>query len=365
MAKKFNYKTIYSQLKKEIEEGNPDEGKLLPTEMCTAEKFQVSRPTVSKVYNQLEKDGLVKRRKGMGTIVTYQKKEDRKLTFGLLLPGAGESEIFSIINDQILRKANSEQFNCLWEGATANNAHIRKNLIENSCSDYIENKVDGIFFSPLERVRDANQLNLQICEKIHNAGIPLVLIDRDIVPIPNKSIYDVVGLDNYNAGIIMAIHMIKTGCQNIYFFYRPYSAYSVKIRQQAVRDTVLEAGLDFCKQNIFCADPEDMHEVRQIPIIRGNTGIICANDATAAVLMSSLDSIGYKCGKDYLLSGYDDMKYSQYLRCPLTSFIQPCKEIANVGIDLMMRRIKKPDSAPISAYLNGTIIERESTKFIK
>ena len=79
------------------------------------------------------------------------------------------------------------QFSCLWEGATASNADIRRNLIETCCDSYIKKNVDGIFFSPLERVPDADRINETICNKIQQEGIPLILIDRDIVPIPQKS----------------------------------------------------------------------------------------------------------------------------------------------------------------------------------
>ena len=57
------------------------------------------------------------------------------------------------------------------------------------------------------------------------------------------------------------------------------------------------------------------------------------------------------------------MKYSNQLRSPLTSYIQPCKEIANISIELIMRRIKNNRLIPIKVNLNGDIIIRESTTF--
>ena len=69
------------------------------------------------------------------------------MTFGLLLPGAGESEIFSIINDQLLKQSEAGKFNCLWEGATASNADIRRELIETCCDNYKERGNRHILFS--------------------------------------------------------------------------------------------------------------------------------------------------------------------------------------------------------------------------
>ncbi len=42
-------------------------------------------------------------------------------------------------------------------------------------------------------------------------NIPLILIDRDISAFPNRSKYDIVGIDNFHAGYIMTEHLIKGG----------------------------------------------------------------------------------------------------------------------------------------------------------
>lgn len=365
MKNKHNYKSIYQEVKSTILDQTYPTNTLLPTETTLAEKYNVSRPTIAKVYSQLQKEGLVHKSKGKGTVILYKKEPKSNYTFGVLLPGAGESEIFSMINDQILKQSEAMQFTCLLDGTTASNAQIRKNLIESCCDNYIRRKVDGIFFSPLERVSDTDVINKNICHKISQAKIPLILIDRDIVPPPQKSPFDVVCLDNYGAGCVMAQHLIDAGCKKIYFLYRPSSAYSVKVRCLAVKNTVQEHGLPFDLQHEYCGNPEDMDFINRIRIERGKTGIICANDATAAVLMSSLESAGYKTRTDLLITGFDDMKYSQHLKCSLTSFVQPCKEIADISIELMMRKIKCYNRPPVSVYLRGDIIIRDSSRFLK
>lgn len=363
MNTKVNYKTIYNTLKDQIIKEAFAPGSLLPTEQNMASKYSVSRPTIAKVYNKLQDEGLIKKKKGLGTIVTYNC-TNSTYTFGLLLPGAGESEIFSIINDQLLKQSESGRFNCLWEGATASSAEIRKSLIETCCESYINKKVDGIFFSPLERVPDSDKLNLKICRDIENAGIPLILIDRDIVTFPERSNFDVVCIDNFSSGCVMAKLLIDAGCEVVHFFYRPDSASSVDLRLSGVRDTVQRHNLKFTHQNIYHGSPEDLDFVKRIKVVPGKTGIVCANDSTAAVLMSSLDILGIRICSDVLICAYDDMKYSRHLKHSLTSFRQPCEEIANVSIELMMRRVKDNNRLPMTVNLPGDIIIRESSKFI-
>ena len=363
MEVKINYKSIYNIVKQEILNGFFVNGSMLPTEQSMAEKYSVSRPTIAKVYNQLQSEGYVVKKKGLGTMVIY-KASNKIHTFGLLLPGAGESEIFSIINDQFQKKSEGGEFNCLWEGATASDAYIRTDRIETCCDNYIRNNVDGIFFAPLERVPHANEINLEICKKITDAGIPLVLIDRDIKKAPERSGYDVVGIDNFNAGCIMGQHMIDAGCDKILFFYRPDSAWSVDLRISGVRNVALENDLVFDRTNIYCGDPENIDFVKKIKFVKGRTGIVCANDSTAAVLMSTLDSLGIKISSDVLVCGYDNMKYSTHLKYSLTSFEQPCVDIANVSIDLMNRRLRDKKAITVMVNLTGTIIPRESSVFV-
>lgn len=363
MDTKASYQTIYHTIKEEILKEVYASGSLLPTEQTLAQQYSVSRPTIAKVYNKLQEEGYIIKKKGLGTIVTYNA-SSLTYTFGLLLPGAGESEIFSIINDQLLKQSEAGRFNCLWEGATAGSADIRKSLIETCCDNYINKKVDGILFSPLELLPDAHELNLKICRKINEANIPMVLIDRDIMQFPERSEYDIVCLDNFSAGCIMAKHLLEQGCELIHFFYRPNSANSVDMRLAAVRDTVLKHGFRFDKDNIFCANADDLTAISRMKVVKGKTGIICANDSTAAVLMSSLDKLGIKISSDVVICAYDDMKYSMHLKHALTSFRQPCTEIANVSIELLMRKISDNNRLPLTVNLAGEIVIRESSKFL-
>ena len=72
MEDKYNYKTIYLRVKEDILKGAYPTGTLLPTELTLADKYSVSRPTISKVYNRLQKEGYVNKKKGLGTIVLFK-----------------------------------------------------------------------------------------------------------------------------------------------------------------------------------------------------------------------------------------------------------------------------------------------------
>lgn len=364
MKIKENYKTILSGLRGQLQKGDLKYGALLPTENDLAEKYGVSRPTITKVYNTLQSENYVIKKKGVGTKVVYRNAKNN-LKFGLLLPGAGESEIFSAINNRFLEYSQAGKFECLWGGTTTSDAGIRKELTQKCSNDYISQGVDGVFFAPLERIPNADEINRDICRMFTEAKIPMVLLDRDIVEFPDRSLYDLVSLDNFHAGFSMAGHLLGKGCSDINFVYRPNSAFSVTLRRLGAAAAVHNKGLRFNNDNVYCGDPEDLEFAKSIKISAGNTGIMCANDSTAAVLMSSLDAIGVKVTADVLICGFDDMKYANFLKYPLTSYVQPCEEIADVAIELMMRRIGNKSAKTINVNLLGQIVVRESTSFIK
>jgi GntR family transcriptional regulator len=67
------YFKIYRALKEEIESGVYRVGDLLPSEEELEERFGASRTTIRNAMGELEKDGLVLRRRGKGTIVQEPK----------------------------------------------------------------------------------------------------------------------------------------------------------------------------------------------------------------------------------------------------------------------------------------------------
>ena len=63
---------------------------------------------------------------------------------------------------------------------------------------------------------------------------------------------------------------------------------------------------------------------------------ICANDYTAAVLMSSLESVGLQVPRDVRVVGFDDVKYTTLLSVPLTTIHQSCRDIAVIAFHAML-----------------------------
>src|SRR5919198_6479794 len=90
------YQQVYSALRRQIQSGRLGRGDRLPSEAELVRQFGASRITVGRAVRELQVAGLVERRAGSGTYVKATRSA-AALSFGLLIPDLGETEIFEPI----------------------------------------------------------------------------------------------------------------------------------------------------------------------------------------------------------------------------------------------------------------------------
>src|SRR5689334_10172615 len=86
------YQRVFEELRREILMGKYKPGEKLPSEAELVERFGASRITVGRAVRDLQNLELVDRRAGSGTYVRASRAEG--LSFGLLIPDLGRTEIF-------------------------------------------------------------------------------------------------------------------------------------------------------------------------------------------------------------------------------------------------------------------------------
>ncbi len=162
------------------------EGDRFPSEAELVIQFGASRPTVARALHDLQNMGLVERKVGSGTYVHKTHEQVRSWRFGLLIPGLGTTEIFEPICGQIARLAQKNHHTLLWGDFGEKQGNPDPLLIEQVCESYIRQSVAGVFFAPLELSEDKDRINRSVISSMKSAGIPIVLLDRDIVPFPKE-----------------------------------------------------------------------------------------------------------------------------------------------------------------------------------
>ena len=171
------YRQIHDNLKDSIADGQYRTGQRLPSESELGKTFSASRLTVNRALRELQLAGLIERRVGSGSYVSATAAAG--LTFGLLIPELGITEIFEPICRGMAEVQLADHHVLLWGKSPTDSQSVETRARELS-QQWIAKKVSGVFFAPLELSGEKESINRRIAELFQQAGIPIVLIDRDL-----------------------------------------------------------------------------------------------------------------------------------------------------------------------------------------
>lgn len=350
------HERIRQTLTDAIASGEYEPGQRLPSESQLVKTFGASRPTVNRALRDLQLSGVIERRAGSGSYVRADAAA-RGYVFGLLIPELGRTEIFEPICRGMNDAEHGSHHALLWGSSLTDSANVEEQASQ-ACRQLVAKKVSGVFFAPLELTREKDAINRRIADVLDKARIPVVLLDRDLVPYPERTRYDLVGIDNRRAGYTIAAHLLKRGCRRIAFVGRPRSAPTVDARISGYREAMSDANL---QPSVHRIDPEDATEVKRILTKVRPQGFICANDFTAAQLLKTLDGLNVSVPDQVRLAGFDDVKYASLLSVPLTTIHQPCADLGAVAVGAMLDRLRNPKMPPRDILLNFDLVERASS----
>ena len=352
-------KVVFETLRGEIRSGKFVSSERFPSETALTRRFKCSRQTVVHALMSLENLGLLRRERGSGTYLTKRARRFGS-SIGLIIPGIGCGEIFPPIFQEISRLAQKEGIALLFGGDSSCSAAVRAERTMELARQFIEKGVTGVIFQPMEFFEESERYNQDIVSIFQAAGIPVVLIDCDVVASPGRSMCDVVGINNFDVGRILARHMVEQGARNVKVLRKPLCATTVMDRVLGVQ-TVLGAARieDFT----VTAEPSDEPAIARA--LRGRNGadaFICGNDAVASHLLVTLRKLGKRVPEDILVAGVDDVEYATLVTPPLTTIHQPCEAIAATAFDRLLARIDSPDLPPRECLLPAPLVVRASTQ---
>jgi DNA-binding LacI/PurR family transcriptional regulator len=352
------YRIIAESLKQAILSNEYPEGSRLPSENELVRHFGVSRMTIGKALKELQQVDFIGRRAGSGTFVKRQAAASSGV-FGLLIPELGRTEIFEPMCEGMANFPQTSRHSLLW-GNTVGQDRPKEEAAEELCRQYVDQRVSGVFFAPLELVPNKDEVNQRIVAALDQAGITVVLLDRDYEPYPSRSKYDLIGIDNRRAAYGAVAHLANVGARKIAFIGKRLSAPTVDARIAGYREALLVGGFGYDESLVLRCDPMDEKLIAQFLGAQHPDAFLCANDLTAANLMQSLIKLGVAIPEEIRVVGIDDVKYASLLSIPLTTQHQPCFDIGRVAMSAMLERLARPDLPPRDILLNCTLVIRAS-----
>ena len=357
------HQVVFDYLHSSILSGVYKPGDRLPSEAELGTMFDASRITVAKAVLELQRMNLVTRRPGAGTHVQVRQQADG-YTFGLLIPELGFTEIFEPICHGMMRSPFARPDALLWGNASgmrgSGSPRETAEEAEQMAHHFIAQKVSGVFFAPLELIPDRDTANRRIMRILERAKVPTILLDRCYLPYPERSVHDLVGIDNRRTGYVATEHLIGLGVSRLAFFAEEYAASTVDARITGFHEALRRHGIRPEVEPAWRGSSQDVEFVKQMIETSRPEGVLCGNDVTAARLMQSLTALGRRIPEDIRIVGIDDVKYASLLTIPLTTMHQNCAAIGVMAMATMLERLSHPELPTRDILLPTRLVVRRS-----
>ncbi len=216
-----------------------------------------------------------------------------------------------------------------------------------------EKRVDGIVFVASGSDRSGVQAFLQ-----HK--IPMVVLDRELKGTKCDSIV----VDNRHGGRQATLHLISGNHRRIGCICGPKNLTSANERLQGYKDAISEARLpvdpaliqigNFHIQGGYAAVQALLNLPNRI------TAVFASNDLMAVGALRGIAARGLRVPEDVAVVGFDDIALAKYTEPPLTTVMQPIREIGKLATELVMARVNGERREPQRHRLKTSLVIRES-----
>ena len=353
------YRQISIWLQKRLREGAYPLDVPLPSEEALMRRFGVSRITVVKAMEELRRKGLIWRRRGAGTFATRTACAESG-HLGLIMPSMSLGEIFPLICTSLARYAQRDGFSFVLGDVASPTPEQRAHEACEVARLFVRQRVAGVIFQPLAFIKSPSRVTCEIISVFNRAGIPVVLIDRDVERSEGVYRHDFVGIDNFSAGRELGLHMKRQGARRIRFLLCPNGPAVIRYRIAGVL-SVLEGVRP--TEAVLTARPDDVAYFA--PLFKRRTrpdAIICESDFVAVHFRNTLAQLGISVPDEVMLAGFDDVRNAVNAVPPLTSVRQPCDDIARIAYRSLRERMREPSLPSRRILLNAPLFARESTR---
>ncbi len=281
--------------------------------------------------------------------LAYGLRTGRTHTVGVVIPDL-TNPMFPPIIRGIERSLAKQGYNVILADSD-NDQKIEMSIVESMVS----RNVDGLILATAHREDSV----VSTCVE---EDIPLVLVNRTI---DTHSVTAVINDDEH--GINLAVsHLAELGHRSIAYIGGPQNTTTGHDRYLAFKKLLRGGRFESHSDIILNCKAFTVAEGRNgfLAMLRKDrefTAVVAANDLLALGCYDALLELGLKCPADISVTGYNDMPFMDRVSPALTSVLIPHKEIGIEAAELLLERIRKPESAVRTVNLQPELIIRAST----
>ena len=310
-------------------------GDRLPSENVLAERYNVSRQTVRKALEGLEREGYLYAKHGSGRFVSERmlhRKQSRNIAV-----------VMTYLSDYIFPKVISGIDEVLSENGydlilkhTNNSRHG-----EIAClTELMEKDIDGIIIEPSKSNMYCK--HTELFEKLDQYEIPYVFIQGEYEAMAEKPH---VLLDDEKGSFLLTQYLIELGHREIYGIFKSDDSQGQK-RHNGYARALAEAGIPYDPSRViwFYTEDRKVHPVTSLQrIIRSGKkvdAVVCYNDQIARHVIRGIRETGRRVPEDISVTGYDNSDSTSMDGTQLTTIVHPQEELGRLAADMLLHLIR-------------------------
>lgn len=213
----------------------------------------------------------------------------------------------------------------------------------------------GIILSPAEHSDGEALLG------IIGAHTPVLVFNRNL---PHTH-WDFLSLDNHRGARLATEHLIELGHRRIAFFGGHADSSSCRERRDGYAEAMRAAGIAFEPQWLVESAPTRLQAAAQTAALfvrdPAPTAAVCYNDAVALGLMLGLNARGIRPGRDFSVTGFDDIPEAAVSLPPLTTIATDPRARGRQAAERILLRVREPDTEPADISSPAKLVVRAST----
>jgi GntR family transcriptional regulator, arabinose operon transcriptional repressor len=357
------HRHIFDELENSLRTGVIAPGDRLPTESQLSKKYGTSRTTAIRALRDLASAGLVKRRQGSGTYaVDIPAPSLRSIAFcALFVRESSElGYVEGLIQRHLADLAGSHESTLHVQCLPANGRTIRDSM-RLAAEALVARKITGCLYYPAELPEEDMDCNRMVVDRLCEAGIRVVLVDRDIVSYPQRSEFVRIGYDNRRGGTLVTDHLLEVGCKRVAFVGIPEVSTAVQDRLAGYYESLQNHGIPATSDLVWSTDNPTEAFCKQLIKLGRPDGIVCKSDRFAAMLGRHLTAMGLQIGRDIKLAGFDDDPIATFLPVPLTTVRLPARPFAEAAFDAVLPQAEAIGNVRRQVIIDCELAVRAST----
>ncbi len=357
------YKLVQNSIREKILRGEWQPGYKIPSERDLGKEFSLHRLTVSKGLVNLATEGLVVRRRGQGTFVAEQPRQQTQRKFVKFIPSVSSKEGVTVRHGVL---------EGIHRVLTRAGYHVGVDFCH-QVGDEIEilrQDKDPFHAGFVVWYVPDDQVSREL-ERLKKEGYPFVLVDA----FPANLETDYVVTDNIEGSQSVVRYLTQAGHKTIAYITRKVDRTSLEDRLTGFVRGMITNRLPITEKSTTLLNngtyEDALGEVAPAldHLLSGPdrpTAIFFSHDDLALRALDILRTKNIRVPADISIVGYDNIDASAYGPVPLTTVAQDFFEIGKTAGQILLEKLeKKAGNRPFQICVKPNLVERQSVRILE